>query len=160
MSSILKVDQIQNSNGTAGLTINTNGYVIMPQRPAFFARAGTAYSQTGTIKYNNVTGVGCFNQGGHFSTATHKFTAPCDGIYTFSNQVYAEGANQTNLYFYLNNDVIAGQQQNQAADDQYEGIMLTATVKMSAGDTVYYSTSTSIHHTNASFSFFSGHLVG
>jgi len=160
MASELGVQTIQHTNGTDALTIDSSGYVIMPQRPAFFARAATLYNQTGIIKYNNVTGVGCFNQGGHFSTTTYKFTAPCDGIYTFSNQVYTEGATQGNLYFYLNNDVIAGTQQNQAADDQYEGIMLTATVKMSAGDDVHYSTSSSVHHTNAGYSFFSGHLVG
>lgn len=161
MSSILKVSEIQDpTNNNSALTVNSSGYVITPQRPAFFVRAATRYSQTGKIKYDLDTATGCFNQGGHYSTTDYQFTAPVAGIYTFSNQVYGEGTSQSNLYVYINSDVIAGNQQNQGADDNYEGHGLTVTLKLAVNDIVYYSTSTSNHHTNAGFSFFSGHLVG
>ena len=161
MSSILKVSEIQDpTNNNSALTVNSSGYVIMPQRPAFFVRAATLYSQTGKIKYSDDTSTGCFNQGGHYSTTDYQFTAPVEGIYTFSNQVYSQSTAQINLYFYLNSDVIAGTQTNQAADDGYEGSQLNVTIKMSANDICYISTSTSQYHTNAGYSFFSGHLVG
>ena len=161
MASIINVDKVRATGSTTdGLVVDSSGRVQLPQTPAFFARAATLYSQTGIIKYNDVTNTGCFNQGGHYSTSTYKFTAPVDGIYSFSNQVYSEGATLIQLFFYINTDVVAGSQENAGTDDNYEGISLPVTVQLSASDTVYYSTSTTTHHTNSGYSFFCGHLVG
>ena len=84
MSSILKVDTIQNTGGTTGLTIDSSGRPLTPARPAFRAHmtgdqsAPTANSFT-TIQFNATN----YNIGNSFNTSTHTFTTPVAGIYHF-----------------------------------------------------------------------------
>jgi|DEB0MinimDraft_6_1074348.scaffolds.fasta_scaffold04335_7 hypothetical protein len=161
MSSILKVSEIQDpTNGNTAVSIDSSGYAIMPQRPAFFARAATQYTQTGIIKYNDVTSTGCFNQGGHFSTTTYKFTAPVDGVYVFSNQVYTEGTNELSFTLYQNDVVVAGSRCNYTNAQNYLGISGSWTLYCDSGHEVYVSTGSTSHHTNSGYSYFSGHLAG
>lgn len=161
MASIINVDKVRATGSTTdGLTVASSGYVIMPQRPAFFARAATQYSQTGIIKYNDVTSTGCFNQGAHFSTTTYKFTAPVDGVYVFSNQVYTEGTNELDFTLYQNDVVVAGSRCNYTNAQNYLGISGSWTLYCDSGHEVYVSTGSTSHHTNSAYSYFSGHLAG
>ena len=82
MTSIIKVDQIQNAAGVGGLTIDSNGVVATPARPAFsvYRDSSTLEALTGTIVFNGTRS----NVGGHYSTSTGKFTAPIAGLYQFN----------------------------------------------------------------------------
>ena len=89
MSSILKVDTIQNTGGTTGLSIDSSGRVLTPARPAFKAYIGSSgwvdlqHAHTRRIPYNTEK----YDIGGCFDTTTSTFTAPVSGYYFF----YANG---------------------------------------------------------------------
>lgn len=168
MTSVLKVDNIQNSSGTSALSVDSSGnvsattYVKQSAIPAFFARSSTSTYPTGsgTAAFNDVTSVGCFNQGGHYSTSTYKFTAPVDGIYSFACQLYSNNETQAVIYWYINNNAVAGTQVNGTNDQSaYEGMEMAVTFKLTANDTVHVHANTG-HHLNAGYSYFCGHLVG
>ena len=73
MSSILKVDAIQNTAGTSALTIDSSGRVLQPARPCFTATLTSGdISSTNDLVFNNEV----FDIGGNYSTSTGKFTAP------------------------------------------------------------------------------------
>lgn len=89
MSSQLRVNELQNLNGTTGLTIDTAGRVVQPNKPAFHIRlqsvanvdfssgvtlAGSTYFQSATLE----------EQGGsNFNLSTGRYVAPLTGFYFF-----------------------------------------------------------------------------
>ena len=99
MTSIIKVDQIQNAAGntivstdastvtiknpagTTAMTIDGDGIVSTAQRPAFYIThtSGTV-GLNGVIVLNNAIE----NVGGHYSTSTGRFSAPLTGWYQFN----------------------------------------------------------------------------
>ena len=137
--------------------------VTRPELPAFFARnsSHTYISAAQIVVYNDVSGTGCFNQGGHYDTSTGKFTAPVDGIYSFAAQFYSNNQVSANMYIEVNDVQIASSQVN-GTDDQsaYEGIEMAVTLKLDAGDTVHIESSSNGYHQNSAYSYFCGHLVG
>ena len=164
MTSVLKVDNIQNSSGTSAISIDDNGVVTKPVIPAFFARNSTATSlgtEQNPVIYNTTSTTGCFNQGGHYSTTTGKFTAPVAGIYCFSAQFYSNNEVSAQMYWYVNSGVVAGSQVNGTNDESaHEGLEMCVTLKLSANDTVHLGTGSNGLHQNLSYSYFCGHLVG
>lgn len=105
----LEVDTIKNTGGTTGLTINSAGITVMPNRPAFACHLestvalATANGWSGTNGSNSLSSGtwdwnithGGYNVGGHWSDSTNRFTAPVAGLYsfTFSMVMAAAGAN-------------------------------------------------------------------
>ena len=82
MTSIIKVNNIQNSSGTTALTIDSSGRVLRPTSTLVVFDATTVSGGTissGIIPFNTAT----LNLGNHFNTTTYKFTAPVDGVYEF-----------------------------------------------------------------------------
>ena len=93
MTSILKVDSIQNSAGTAAMTIASDGKVTLPQHllltqyPHFEANLSsdmTGFNSDGAhgagVAFNNTL----YNIGNHFKTSGTDiglFVVPFDGIY-------------------------------------------------------------------------------
>tara|TARA_B100000287_G_scaffold401167_1_gene420980 strand:+ start:406 stop:936 length:531 start_codon:yes stop_codon:yes gene_type:complete len=91
MTSTIKVDNIAHSGGTTGMTINSDGRVLTPARPAFSvtrygASGGTGLS--GHITFDTVT----FNIGSCWD-GTNKFQAPVAGIYFFSLTAFTSNGN-------------------------------------------------------------------
>lgn len=87
MSSVLKVDEIQNTGGTTALTINTDGRILQPAKPAW--RVGmtgnhvitTSGGSGTTITFNSTSSTqhdfiqgGCTLSGG-------EITVPVAGVY-------------------------------------------------------------------------------
>ena len=104
MSSILKVDEIQNAAGTTGLTIDSSGRVVMPNRPAFHV---TGFGQAKASSWQKVTfsGTPTINRGSHYDQPTSKFTAPINGLYVFNTGGYIGANNNPERYafaFYHN----------------------------------------------------------
>jgi len=95
MSSILKVDTIQNTGGTTGLTIDNSGRVAKPVTPYLYLRGNsdTRVTDKGTAEvytnWNVTTTIG----GMAFDSSNGRITVPVDGIYVFSAK----------FYFWLNN---------------------------------------------------------
>jgi hypothetical protein len=80
--SILRVDQIQHSTGTAALTIDSSGRVLTSNKPAFQAYGvggGTFASGSYMIFPSTI-----INIGNHYNTLTGVFTAPVTGNYFFT----------------------------------------------------------------------------
>lgn len=90
MTSILKVDKVQNTGGTDVLDIKSDGVILMPNRPAFQASGNAGSWVTvsnggySTIEFDNVI----LNNGSHYSSANDRFDAPYDGIYSFTMTMY------------------------------------------------------------------------
>jgi hypothetical protein len=89
MTSVLKVDNIQNSSGTSALSIDSSGRVSLPKLIAFhvYKDNGSGMSPVNPVVFNNET----TNVGSHYSTSTGRFTAPIAGLYKFE----AAGHRQT-----------------------------------------------------------------
>ena len=93
MTSVIKVDNIQNSSGTAALSIDSNGRILTPARPAFRAyKSGTAAWQSfgGTSATIMPFDATFLNVGNCYDTTNYKFVVPVDGIYTFYFQFYPD----------------------------------------------------------------------
>jgi len=78
MSSILKVDEIQNTSGTTGLTINSNGFVI-PKAVAFSVYKSGNQSMTSATWTEVTWDAEEFDTAGFFSN--NRFTPQIAGYY-------------------------------------------------------------------------------
>lgn len=90
MTSILKVNEIQHSNGTSGITINSSGF-IAPKVPLFKVNLDSNsidyannnwylidFSATGSVEYDNTNA---------WDTANEKWTPQTAGYYQVNCQV-------------------------------------------------------------------------
>lgn len=98
MTSILKVDSIQNAAGTAAMTIDSSGRVLMPTIPRFKAMvtANTTINATTTLMpirsdyaaattaYKTATGT---NVGGGFDNTSNKYVVQVTGLYQLNVQL-------------------------------------------------------------------------
>tara|TARA_Y100000114_G_scaffold38082_1_gene33688 strand:- start:220 stop:744 length:525 start_codon:yes stop_codon:yes gene_type:complete len=98
MSSILKVDTIQNTGGTTGLTIDSSGRVTQPTKPAWRIGRGSSVDvisgqATNTVinfdSTNNTTRR-FFTQGG-ITVSSGVVTVPVAGIYLCGSTVRFDG---------------------------------------------------------------------
>lgn len=87
----LFVDNISNQAGTSAMTIDTNGVVATPARPAFSVYRDSSGTEGvgGNVTFTGVHA----NIGSHYSTSTGLFTAPVAGFYQFN--LVAFGSNST-----------------------------------------------------------------
>lgn len=164
MSSILKVDTIQNTGGTTGLTIDSGGRMLTPARPAFHAKkSGSAAWQSlgGTSQVTIPLDSTTYNVGGHYNTSNYRFVAPVAGIYFFHAQIYHDANTYFQVRLKLNgNDLVFSQNREQgttkSATISYQlavsdYVEVTGLISNSDSDD-WYSAST--------YSYFCGHLVG
>ena len=91
---------------TERFRISSDGYVTKANHPSFRVGRHTDYNHTANqpLQFNTTSGIGHLNQGNHYSTTNHRFTAPVAGVYQFSACVIVNGiANNTDLHdlFYL-----------------------------------------------------------
>ena len=140
MSSVLKVDAIQNTAGTSALTIDSSGRLSQPQKLSVTVDISTSgYVTTANdavIPFNNVQ----FSQGGGntaFNTSTSIFTCPLSGIYLCTFFGLAE-ASETNLDVSLFNGSTRVQRIYQSNN---RGISGTGIIVASANDQLSYKNS-------------------
>ena len=162
MSSVLKVDEIQNTGGTTGLTIDSSGRVTSPSKPSFFAqKTNGSVSGTNVVVYNNVL----HNIGNCYSNSTGRFTAPLTGVFHFSAMgiVGSGSGNQAGeLRLRVNGSTYILGHVNHG--DSWESITVSGAVYMTANqyaDIHYTSTAGSATlYGSTQYCTFSGHLVG
>jgi hypothetical protein len=80
--SILRVDQIQHSTGTAALTIDSSGRILTPNRPSFHA-TGTVTETAITTSTKLPFNTKYFDSGNNYDAINFRFTAPVSGTYYF-----------------------------------------------------------------------------
>lgn len=161
MSSVLKVNEIQNTGGTTAMTIDSSGRISQPATPSFFATrdAGTFTANNSVIIFNSVR----HNIGSHYDNTTGVFTVPVDGIYLINfslisgNTSLVEGEIQVN-----GNRILNGRNYSGASGTQ-NAISGSAVLQLSANDAVRILLlgSSSIYGSGGGYyDTFSGHQLG
>ncbi len=163
MASILKVENISHTNGTAAMTIDSTGRILMPARPSFKAKTSstTAFGVNTDIVFDDVTssGYGLHNVGGHYNTSTGIFTAPIDGIYFFQFQVSQQSTSDTEVILYLGTQDV-GFARNFSDGANYDSLSCCQNLMLSASNQIKARVVSGTAHCNASVASFSGFLLG
>lgn len=154
-----------NATSTA-VTIDASGRVTMPYQPAFDVGPTTTAAAGADVIFD----VSNFNNGNHFNTSNGRFTAPVQGIYSFSFGTIKGPPDN------VENDVLRFQLSKNGADGQYsrefrlaEGSLygdnacMTWIVPMDAGDYVNIrvkANSAGGNYPAPQFTTFNGYLIG
>jgi len=78
------------SQQTSALTINNNGIITTPKRPAFYAWDNSTSRSGTTLTFDSTT----YNIGSHYNTATSRFKTPVAGTYIFAAVLAHDTANE------------------------------------------------------------------
>ena len=82
MASIIGVQELQHTNGTSAMTIDSSGRVLTPARPSFMVRWSSTQAATG-VGWNRLNfDDEVFDIGGNVTSAV--FTTPVAGVYQFN----------------------------------------------------------------------------
>ena len=166
MTSVLKVDNIQNSSGTSAMTIDSSGRVFSPQIPYFYLRgyqglASTAHSGTDKAVYfdsiEESRGGGVTNS----STDGAKYTVPVAGVYCiWANVGYKNSVNYVGLGLYVNNT--KQQYCFSGNDDQHYPHHLQVVMNLVQGDVIRCTINGSygVASTSGEYMNFCGYLIG
>ena len=165
MTSTIKVDTIQNSAGTTGLTIDSSGRILQPAKPAFKAynNAESWQSFGSDSSFVDLTfNIEDHDIGGNYDTSTYTFTCPVDGVYMFGAQFLHDANASGQVRILINGTTSIAFAENSIQGDMTQTV---TTHSMTAGDTV--KAQGKVGNTNAddwyatlSYSFFFGYLVG
>tara|TARA_R100001509_G_C4830113_1_gene202990 strand:+ start:449 stop:940 length:492 start_codon:yes stop_codon:yes gene_type:complete len=163
MSSVLKVDTIQNTAGTSAITIDSNGVVLTPStsRPAFHAYL-TANQAAGTIVFDDASAL---NQGSHYNTSTGIFTCPVGGLYNFAANIMSDldgSAAYFGVALQINGSNFVISQNRSTVDNDYSGNISTI-ASLSVNDQVNITCDQKVYGAaaaTAKYTFFSGYLIG
>jgi len=149
---------------TERMRIDSSGRVTMPYQPSFIAwRSGSNQSfDTSIFGLQVVFNSTYINVGNHFNTSTGLFTAPVDGLYSFSGSVYTNGS-ISQMWLVVNGNRASATDYVQPSSGIF--CMLGATsIHLIAGDTVglhpYAGNATIDIIQNNNHSWFKGHLLG
>jgi len=98
MASLLKVENISHTNGTAALTIDSSGRILTPARPVLLAQGNVngdvVYANNADITFaTSGVNFGEFAQGGMSLVSNTRFTVPVTGLYQFQCTVYLNDSN-------------------------------------------------------------------
>lgn len=107
MTSTLKVQNIQHTNGTSGITIDSSGRVITQANPAFRAEKRASHQTVSDGITTKITFEhSAFDTGSNYDTTNSKYVIPISGIYHFDVLCRAIGDSSTLdfaiLYLYVN----------------------------------------------------------
>ena len=140
------------------MTITTQGYVLMPNQPYFYAGGTTnANVSNGVFQFNDVI----HNVGSHYSNTTMAFTAPVAGKYLFTCSVlnYPNAQTAGEIFFSINN---SGSYYPLARDftiPSQKSIVLSVILKLSTNDNVRVKGTLDAYYTSG-HGHFSGMLLG
>lgn len=127
------------TGGVNRLSINSNGLVTTPFTPAFHAfmnASGTTYTNT-VVPFETTI----LNNGGHYSTANSRFTAPIAGIYEFHVAALVRAMSSTGYteFGFRKNGSNIGQRGNAyivSSGTGHSSGVITAVLSLSANDYV------------------------
>lgn len=120
MASIIGVQELQHTNGTSAMTIDSSGRILTPARPAFSGthiNSGGNTGLTGTVIMNTAS----FNIGNHYDTSTGIFTVPVTGIYRYSFSGFFSNSTGANVAANTQSTV-ALQTDASGSFDYYQGV--------------------------------------
>jgi len=168
MSSILKVDTIQNTSGTTGLTIDNAGRVLNPNTVAWSAYKDAI--QTASAANERVTWANTLlNKGNGFSfsgSTANAFVAPVAGVYSTSCQwLTTNTTSQSDIHLTKNGTVInRSRNSKDTGANQHQTTTITVTVELAVNDYLEITISTSgetiYGDANLYWTTWHGHLIG
>ena len=145
--STLKVDTIQHTGGTTGLTIDSSRRVLTPARPMFFARMETNTDADSVVKFDDIQ----INVGSCYDSSTGRFTATITGNYWYAFNVLSDN-DGTDAYGTVscrkNGTVYASCQFRTELDNDFNGIV-TGIISLSSGDYIDCHTSLKAYGENS-----------
>ena len=168
MASTLKVNTIQHTGGTTGLTIDSSGRVLQPNVVAWFVNKTSTQTASGAgelITFDTVK----LNQGSGFQTSggnANKFVAPVHGIYTTSATLLTINDTNTHDCRLIHNSTILVRFRNSTQDSNaHESFGFTWVGELNASDTLHLEIVTSgraIYGDSSAYawSMWCGHLLG
>ena len=140
MTSVLKVDNIQNSSGTSALSIDSSGRVTQPAKPAFSAHGDDWFSLSSANSWIKISGFDTerFDIGGNYNTSNQEFTVPVDGIYMVVLRAWLEGSVDSANYLRIRLNGTSslaevGENLNNNDDHTIQAVVLES---LSAGDVI------------------------
>jgi len=157
--SILRVDQIQHSNGTAALTIDSSGRVLTSNRPAFCARNVSNITGATTSRELVFTNV-VFNIGGGYNSTNGRYFAPISGRYHITYNLFTTGVAQRRLSTLHINGSTYTETTHESSGDSLNALTCSVVISLNANDYVSVFTTANILGSNNIYCYFSGYLVG
>lgn len=139
MTSILKVDNIQNASGTSGLSINSSGVITPSVKHAFYMYRSTSQTINHASGFNLIQfDATRINEGNGVTTgASARYTVPsgADGIYVLHAKGRLESGTDGNasIAMRLNGTAIAT---TYYYHEYYDGMSVNMLRNLSAGDYV------------------------
>ena len=151
------------STNTFPMYIYEAGYVTTPAQPMCLIRKTQGQSSSGGSEINPVTFDGVRdNIGNHYSTATNKFTAPFNGTYCVSFQIFGirNSANYLSAVLTINGSNIANIACFQYSMPSWAAYGQTFYVTLIAGDSVGVKVAQDSNASLDNTGYFSVYLVG
>ena len=158
------------NTGVTGLTIDSSGRILQPNKPAFQATVNSnswaTLTEGGIIPFNDASSGNCFDVGGDFNTSSYRFVAPITGKYIFAFLCYSFNSDSNNGFRIWKNgsaittasggnyDIQGGQ-----SGSVDETISATVILDLTASDYVDIRASTGSDY-YGTYTHFGGHFIG
>ena len=134
MSSILKVDTIQNTGGTTGLTIDSSGRVLKPVLP-YGQFSGPSSDTTGPGNVIDISGNLITGGGMVADTTNNRMIVPIAGLYVVGfNQLVGNVSSYVSMRIRKNGSDVFGSRIQSAQNDNYGAISGHRIIELSASD--------------------------
>lgn len=135
MASIIGVNEIQHTNGTTAVEIDSNGYLIHAKKPYVSADMSqtTGTNVYTTIAANTIIPFGTVYDGDSslLNTTTYKFQCPVDGIYMIAYGTHSNTTGQSH-HVMRNNDIF-----NTTYENDANTLTNTAVIRCDANDEIW-----------------------
>jgi hypothetical protein len=159
MSSILKVDTIQNTGGTTGLTIDSSGAILKPVIPYGQAsKSGSAQSPT-----NKITLDGNVISGGGLTvdTTNDRMIVPIAGLYAIGFTQLTDSTNtNTEVHMRKNCNQISGTSSQTHAGNSYATLSMHFIIELAANDYIEWWVAAGAVHNNINYNNHYVYLLG
>ena len=159
MSSVLKVDAIQNTSGTTGLTIDNSGAILRPVLPYGQAsKGGSAQSATSkiTIRNNVISGGGLT-----VDTTNDRMIVPIAGLYAIGFTSLTDSTNtNTEVHMRKNGTQIAGTSSQTQSAASYATLSMHFIIELAANDYIEWWVAGGAVHNNVNYNNHYVYLLG
>ena len=133
--SILAVNTIQHTGGTAALTIDSAGRVQRPNTPHIFANGNNGAWVTITANDPMTWLTAEFSSGITFNSSTGNFSVPVSGVYFVTGSIYATGSGSKRIALLKNSSTLIANGHNDPANSDDGTITVSALASLTASDT-------------------------
>ena len=157
MSSILKVDEIQNTAGTSALTIDSSGAILKPVLPYGQASSNAKTTATNIVNLNsNVLSGG----GLTVDQSNNRMVVPVAGLYAIGFVELADVAAYTEIIMRKNGTAISGSRAQTGTSHQYGDFSSHMLIELAASDYIDWYCEAGTTHNNVNYNNHYVYLIG